>query len=385
MSSAPRGVWARLPPPAWLLLLGLAAGLCAGCGGSAGPPSTTVAGEQLTFIEVARGLDRPVYVAAAPGEPERLYVVEQAGVVEVVENGNVLPRPFLDVSEQVLTSPKGSFASERGLLSIAFDPDYARSGRFAVFYTDRSGDVNVVEYRAERGRALPATARRLLHVRKHSPRHQGGQLQYGPDGLLYASIGDDAATPSRAQSLDAGDPYGKILRLDAAGWTVVGYGLRNPWRFSFDRKTGDLWVGDVGETRYEEVDRVPTTSPGLSNFGWDSYEGYENFAWEGAGQSEPRGQGQLVWPAASYSHEEGCAVTGGYVYRGHEVPAAEGRYFYGDYCTGRVWSVSPDRPGEVRTELELGTTLASFGEDEAGELYLVSRTGRIFRLADDSG
>ena len=363
-----------------LLLLAAVACLTGACGGEDGSPTTTIAGDGIGVTEVVSGLDRPVYVAAAPGEPGRLYVVEQAGVVRVVEEGVVAPRPFLDISEEVLTSPRGEFASERGLLSIAFEPDYANSGRFVVFYTDRRGDVNVVEYRAEKGQALPATARRLLHVRKHSQRHHGGQLQYGSDGLLYASVGDDAESPSPAQALGDGELYGKILRLDGAGWTVVGYGLRNPWRFSFDRETGDLWVGDVGESRYEEVDRVPAADLGLTNFGWDAYEGFEEFAWEGADHSEPRGEGELVWPAAAYSHEEGCAVTGGYVYRGREVPAARGRYFYGDYCTGRVWSVSPDRPDEVRVELELGTTLASFGEDEAGEQYLVSRTGRVFRL-----
>ena len=220
----------------WLLLLATVACLTGACGGEDGSPTTTVAGDGIGVTEVVSGLDRPVYVAAAPGEPGRLYVVGQAGVVRVVENGVIVPRPFLDISDEVLTSPKGEFASERGLLSIAFEPDYANSGRFVVFYTDRRGDVNVVEYRAEEGRALPATARRLLHVRKHSQRHHGGQLQYGPDGLLYASVGDDAASPSSAQALGDGELYGKILRLDGAGWTVVGYGLRNPWRFSFDRR-----------------------------------------------------------------------------------------------------------------------------------------------------
>ena len=329
----------------WLLLLATVAFLTGACGGEDGSPTTTVAGDGIGVTEVVSGLDRPVYVAAAPGEPGRLYVVGQAGVVRVVEDGVVAPRPFLDISDEVLTSPKGEFASERGLLSIAFEPDYANSGRFVVFYTDRRGDVNVVEYRAEEGRALPATARRLLHVPKHSERHHGGQLQYGPDGLLYASVGDDAASPSPAQALGDGELYGKILVLDGAGWTVVGYGLRNPWRFSFDRETGDLWVGDVGESRYEEVDHVAAADLGLMNFGWDAYEGFEEFAWEGADHSEPRGEGELVRPAAAYSHDEGCAVTGGYVYRGRRVPAARGRYFYGDYCTGRVWSVQSRATG----------------------------------------
>jgi glucose/arabinose dehydrogenase len=299
----------------------------------------------------------------------------------VVEEGRVLPEPFLDISAQVLTSPKGEFASERGFLSLAFAPDYAASGRFAVFFTDRRGAVNVVEYRAEAGRALPESARPLLRVPKRSERHHGGQLQFGPDGRLYASIGDDTESQVHPQSLADGDLLGKILRLDGERWSVVGYGLRNPWRFSFDRETGDLWVADVGENRYEEVDRVPAASLGLSNFGWDSFEGFEEVVWEGDVHNELRGPGEVVWPVAVYDHEQGCAVTGGYVYRGSQVPEARGRYFYGDFCTGTVWSVSPERPDEVRLELELGTTLASFGEDAAGELYLVSRRGRIFKLA----
>jgi glucose/arabinose dehydrogenase len=351
-----------------------------GCGGTEAPSPTTVAAEGLRAVEIVRDLDRPVYVAAAPGEAGRLYVVEQAGVIRVVEDGRAIEEPFLDISDLVLTSPKGEFASERGLLSVAFAPDYASSGRFTVFYTDRDGNVNVVEYRAADGRALPDSATRLLLVAKRSERHHGGQLQYGPDGHLYASVGDDTGSQVHPQSLAEGDLLGKILRLDPEGWTAVGYGLRNPWRFSFDRATGDLWVGDVGENRFEEIDRVPTRSLGLTNFGWDAYEGFEEVVWEGDVHNEPRGAGELVWPAAVYSHEQGCAVTGGYVYRGNAAPAAAGRYFYGDFCEGTVWSIDAAAPGEVRVELDLGTTLASFGEDEAGELYLVSRTGRIFRL-----
>jgi glucose/arabinose dehydrogenase len=242
--------------------------------------------------------------------------------------------------------------------------------------------VNVVEYRAEGGRAHPDTARRLLHVPKRSERHHGGQLQYGHDGRLYASIGDDTDSQVHPQSLAEGDLLGKILRLDPDGWTVVGYGLRNPWRFSFDREAGDLWVGDVGENRFEEIDHVARDRLGLTNFGWDAYEGFEEVVWEGDVHNEPQGAGELVWPVAVYSHEHGCSVTGGYVYRGSEVPAAQGRYFYGDFCEGTIWSIDPASPEEVRAELDLGTTLASFGEDETGELYLVSRTGRIFKLAD---
>jgi glucose/arabinose dehydrogenase len=350
----------------------LAAAALAGCGR-----------EELQAVEVTAGLDRPVYAASAPGEPGRLYVVEQAGVVRVVENGVAQPEPFLDIRELVLTSPKGEFASERGLLSLVFARDFASSGRFYVDYTDRSGDVNVVEYRTRGGRADPSSARRLLFVQKRSERHHGGQLQLGPGGDLYVSVGDDRTIPSVAQNPEG--PLGTILRLDLeapspARWEVVAYGLRNPWRFSFDRETGDLWIGDVGESAWEEVD-VLRRGSGLANLGWDAYEGEEEYTWEGRTARAPSGPGDLVRPVAVFDHETGCSVTGGYVYRGEAVPALQGRYLYADYCSGRVWSVDAADPGEPRRELDLGTTLASFGEDEAGELYLVSRTGRIFRLA----
>jgi len=370
----------------------LAAGLAlavalavAGCGGESSlspgaPAATTIAGTGLRAVEVARGLDRSIYVAVAPGEPDRLYVVGQAGTVRVIEGGRVLPEAFLDISSLTLTAPKGAFASERGLLSIAFAPDYATSGRFYVDYTDRSGDVNVVEYRARDGRTEPASARRLLFVEKESERHHGGQLAFGPGGRLYAGVGDDAASQVHPQSLEPGDYLGKILALEADGsWEAVAYGLRNPWRFSFDRESGDLWVGDVGENRWEEVSRVPAGSS-LANLGWDGYEGFEQVVWDDGGHNEPRGPGELVWPSAVYPHAEGCAVVGGYVYRGRDVPALRGRYVYGDYCTGKIWSVDPAQPGEVRLELRLSRTIASFGEDEAGELYAVSRQGVVYRL-----
>jgi hypothetical protein len=374
-------MWVRLLPAACAAFALLLLAAACGGGGAEAPPAETVAGAGLRAADVVAGLDRPVHVTVAPGEPGRLYAVGQAGVVTVVEDGRVLPEPFLDLSGDVLTGPKGEPATELGLLSIAFAPDYASSGRLAVFYTDRRGDVNVVEYRGAGGRADPASARVLLHVEKDSERHHGGQLQYGPDGKLYTAIGDDAGSQVHPQSLAEGDYLGKVLRLDGDAWTVVAYGLRNPWRFSFDRETGDLWIGDVGENRVEEVDRVPAGT-GLANLGWDGFEGYEEMVWNEGGHHDPGGPGELLWPVAVYTHEVGCSVVGGYVYRGTAVPTATGRYFYGDFCSGIVWSIDPAHPTEVRQELALGTTLASFGEDEAGELYLVSRTGRIFRLVE---
>ena len=356
----------------------------AGCGGGSveshpAPPASTVKSDAgLRAVEIASGLDRPVYIAAAPGEPDRLYVVGQAGVIQMLEQGKLTDEPFLDIRTLTTAGPKDAFASEQGLLSMAFAPDYATSGRFYVDYTDRDGDVNVVEYRARDGQADPSSARRLLLVEKHNTDHNGGQLEVGPDGGLYVGIGDDEEGWAHAQSLEPGDLLGKIVRLDVDGPRVVAFGLRNPWRFSFDRQTGDLWIADVGEVSWEEVSRVPSSEPRPANLGWAVYEGHE----AGEGDTETGGPGRLVWPAVVYSHEKGCAAIGGYVYRGEAIAAARGRYFYGDFCAGTVWSVDPADPQRVRHELDLGTTLASFGEDEDGELYLVSRTGSIYRLSD---
>jgi glucose/arabinose dehydrogenase len=374
----------------WLSVLVLAAATAAaGCGGErhAAPQATTVASAAgLRAVEIARGLDRPVHVAAAPGEPGRLYVVGQGGLVGVLEDGRLRDEPFLDVRRLTSTGPKGQPAAEVGLLSLAFAPDYETSGLLYVYLTDRDGDVNVLELLAREGRADPASTRRVLLVDESSPIHNGGQLQFGPDGLLYAGLGDDGLSQVHPQSLEEGDLLGKIVRLDPAdpeaSLEVVAYGLRNPWRFSFDRETGDLWVGDVGELAWEEVTRLPPSGDDPWNLGWDAYEGHEEVVWDEGGHNDPRGPGELVWPKAVYAREGGCAaVIGGYVYRGTAIPELRGRYLFGDFCTGEIWSIEPDEAGEVRLELELGTTLASFGEDAEGELYLVSRVGRVYRVS----
>ena len=322
-----------------------------------------------------------MHVAFAPGEPDRAYVVEQPGLVRVLVDGEPLEEPFLDIRALTGTSPRSESASEQGLLSLAFASDYPESGLFYVHYTDRDGNVNVVEYRARDGVADPGSARTLLLVEKSSPIHNGGLVAVGPDGGLYVGLGDDGQSQVQPQSLEQGDLLGKIVHVDEEGPAVVAYGLRNPWRFSFDRETGDLWIGDVGEVSWEEVSVVRHGTPLPANLGWDAYEGFEAVVWDEGGHNEPRGDGELVWPVATFGRTGGCAaVIGGHVYRGTEIPALRGRYVYGDFCAGTIWSLDPADPGVVRRELELGTTLASFGEDEAGELYLVSRTGTVFRL-----
>ena len=341
-------------------------------------PSETSTDEsplRLKLTRVATGLDAPDHLASTPGEPDRLYVVEQPGRIRVIENGRLSPQPFLDITSAVRSG------GEQGLLSVAFHPDYADNGLFYVDYTDLDGNTRVVEFEA-RGGEVPAKKRELLFVQQPYANHNGGQLAFGPDGRLYVGMGDVGSggdPENRAQNL--GERLGKLLSLDVdqggSDWRIDGYGLRNPWRFSFDRETGDLWIGDVGQGEWEEIDHTPQGEPGLENYGWDVFEGRHRFE-----DNEPNPRGRLVMPVAEYSHDHGCSVTGGFVYRGEGIHAAQGRYFYGDYCSGNVWSLAL-RDGKatgIRRHRVRVDALSSFGEDAAGELYLVSLEGNVFRL-----
>ncbi len=325
---------------------------------------------------MVNGLHAPVRVTFAPGAPGLLYVVEQGGLIRVVKAGKIQSRPFLDV--RVLTRAGG----EQGLLGLAFAPDYATSRQFVVDYTDRNGDTRVVRYRSNGSTALPASATQLLFVKQPYSNHNGGMVEYGKDGLVYVGMGDGGSggdPENRAQN--PASLLGKILRLDPARPTaepvMVALGVRNPWRFSFDRANGDLWIGDVGQDSIEEVDHVAWPWQGLLNFGWNVYEGNAPF------ESNALGPGLLVAPVAQYSHQRGCSITGGYVYRGSAVPAARGRYFYGDYCSGTVWSLKlvEGVARQIRPEQFRVPSLTSFGEDAAGELYAVSGNGGLFRLS----
>ncbi len=343
-------------------------------------PGETDAGEAsgaLRLELVAGGLTAPVYLTSAPGDPSRLYVVEQVGRVAVVEDGEVRRERFLDISDELQAG------GEQGLLGLAFHPRYAANRLLYVHYTDLEGDTRVVEYRArEDGESVDeASARPLFALDQPYPNHNGGQLSFGPDGRLWLGLGDGGSggdPENRAQNLT--DRLGKLLAFDVEAAEpraeIVAYGLRNPWRFSFDRETGDLWIGDVGQNAYEEVDMLPRDRLGeLVNFGWDAFEGNEPYE-----DKEPNPEGELVDPVTVYDHGQGCSVTGGYVYRGRDVPSAAGRYFYGDYCSGIVWSLEP---GSSRPRQEPFTVdaLSSFGEDARGELYLVSVGGDVYRLA----
>jgi glucose/arabinose dehydrogenase len=331
---------------------------------------------RLKLTRVVGGLDSPVHLAVAPGEPDRLYVVERVGRIRILERGQLRGKPFLDITGEVVSG------GEQGLLSVAFAPDYEESRRFYVDYTDVNGDTRVVEYET-RGEGSPIRRRELLFVDQPYANHNGGQLAFGPDGRLYVGMGDggSAGDPeNRAQDLE--ERLGKLLSLDVAerggGWRIEGFGLRNPWRFSFDRETGDLWIADVGQGDWEEIDFLPRKSPGLENYGWDVYEGRHVFE-----DKDPNPRGRLVMPIAEYSHEQGCSVTGGFVYRGDRIPAAVGRYFYGDYCSGLVWAVARRGDGVSRPQRLPFTVsgLSSFGEDAEGELFLLSLEGDVYRLA----
>ncbi len=373
----------------------------AGCGGGGGeadaptvppppPPPPSAAGETVTgagetereegplrLETVVEGLESPTHVAQPPGD-DRLYVVERPGTIRVVQGGGVRSEPFLDLTADVQSG------GEQGLLSLAFHPEYGENGLLYVNYTNRDGDTRVVELRAndERSAVESGSARELLAVEQPYANHNGGQLAFGPDGLLYVGMGDGGSggdPENRAQALS--DPLGNLLRIDVddedAEWQTAAYGLRNPWRFSFDREQGDLLLADVGQSSLEEVNHVPWPAEALLNFGWSVYEGTERFS-----DRELAGEGRLVEPIHVYGRDDGCSITGGFVYRGNDVPAAEGRYFFGDYCSGNVWSLRTQdgEARDVRREPFEVPELASFGEGADGELYLVSLGGTLYRL-----
>ena len=338
----------------------------------------------------------PVYVTAAPGDSVRLFVVEQGGRIRVLHHDTTLVRPFLDIHTAVLSG------GERGLFSVAFHPQYATNGRLYVYYTNLNGDIRIVRFNvsSDRDSADRATADTVLKIpHPVNDNHNGGQLQFGPDGMLYAGTGDGGG---------GGDPdgngqnkhalLGKLLRLDVSGASgyaippdnpgasdtsfapeVWSYGLRNPWRFSFDRETGDLYIADVGQDHWEEVDVAPTAvQRGRgANYGWNIMEG--NHCYSSANCSSTG----LILPITEYVHAFGaCSITGGYVYRGSALPALVGNYFYADYCNGSVLSIRypGSGPADWTSLLTPGSGVSSFGQDARGELYIVQLGGPVFRI-----
>ena len=332
---------------------------------------------------VVSGLVRPVNLQNAGDGSGRLFIIEKVGRIRIVQDGNLLDYPYLDITDRV-----GSGGNEQGLLGLAFHPNYKVNGLFFVNYTDKNGNTVIARYRVtgDPNVADPNGETVLLHVDQPFPNHNGGMLAFGPDGYLYAGLGDGGS---------AGDPFGngqktntflgKILRLDVDsnepygippdnpfGNEIWAYGLRNPWRFSFDRDTGDLYIGDVGQNAWEEIDYVPAGTPGGMNFGWNILEGTHPYS----GGS----QNGLTPPIAEYSHSQGCSVTGGYVYRG-SMPEWNGVYLYGDYCSGTVWGlIHSDGGWQNQVLFDSVGNITSFGQDEAGEIYLVLDGGQILRL-----
>jgi glucose/arabinose dehydrogenase len=342
------------------------------------PDPNTYTWEQL----VVAGLQRPVDLQADGSG--RLFVIEKAGRIRIIENDQLLEPPFLDITDRV-----GSNGNEQGLLGLAFHPQFQENGRFFLNYTDTRGDTVIARFElsGDPNVADPASEVPLLGYDQPFPNHNGGALAFGPDGYLYIGSGDGGAAGDpmgNAQNTDT--LLGKILRVDVDsgdpvavppdnpfGNEVWAYGLRNPWRISFDRLTGDVYIGDVGQGEWEEIDYLPAGSPGGANFGWDHREGAHDY--EGGG---PEG---MIDPVAEYSHPEGgCSVTGGYVYRG-AMPEWNGIYLYGDYCSGMIWGLlQTDGGWQNQLLFDLDVTITSFGQDDTGEVYLVSDNGGIYRL-----
>ncbi len=332
---------------------------------------------------IISGLQRPVDLQADGSG--RLFVIEKPGRIRILQDGQLLDQPFLDITDRV-----GSKGNEQGLLGLAFHPQYAENGRFFVNYTNNDGDTVLARFQVstDPNSADPNTELRLLGVDQPFANHNGGVLAFGPDGYLYAGLGDGgSAGDPRGNGQNTNTLLGKILRMDVDsaepyvvpsdnpfGNEIWAYGLRNPWRLSFDKITGDLYIGDVGQGAWEEIDFLAAGSAGGTNFGWDFREGAHDY--EGGG---PEG---LIDPVAEYSHPEGgCSVTGGYVYRG-SMPDWNGIYLYGDYCTGIIWGLLRSNDGWQKQLLfDVDVTITSFGQDEAGEVYLVSDTGTIYRLS----
>jgi glucose/arabinose dehydrogenase len=352
--------------------------------GEDAPPPAGNGPRAFQLQPLISGLDHPVGVVSARDGTGRLFVVEQPGAVRVWKGGRLLDEPLLDLRGRV------SGGAEQGLLSIAFAPDFRDSGRAYIYYTDLNDDAHLTRFVIQGDRADPASERDLLFIDKPAPVHNAGQLQFGPDGFLYVSVGDGGRNGASSQNLSR--LFGKILRLDVSGdmpapppdnpfldepgavpWTWV-MGLRNPWHFSFDRKTGDIWIGDVGHSTREEVDFVPAGESAL-NFGWNTWEGTRR-------NSQADTYSEVTWPVAEYDHDTGCAVMGGYMYRGDAIPGLRGTYLYGDFCKGVVWGLH--RSGDDWKSEVLAKTrplLTSFGEDEDGELLVTFHGGDVFRLA----
>ena len=370
-------------------------------------PALRSTGVELTTVKVAGGFSQPLYLTAPAGDTSRLFIVEQnTATIKIIKNGVVLATPFLNID------PKVGSGGERGLLGLAFHPNYASNGYFYVNYTDNSGNTVIARYKvsANPDVADPISEQIKMSVTQPFSNHNGGMLAFSPnDDDLYIGLGDggDSYDPgNRAQ--DGQTPLGKIHRIDVGNGesfsapssnpfsnnasfldTIWSLGLRNPWRFSFDRLNGDMYIGDVGQGSREEISFQPGSSQGGENYGWRCMEGKECTGLSGCTCNAPA----LTIPIYDYTHTGGnCSVTGGYVYRGAAIPELDGTYFFADFCTGKIWSFV--RSGSTVTQFtdrtaelspitgETINNISSFGEDDKGEIYIVDRDGEIFRIVD---
>lgn len=342
-----------------------------------------------------KGLDKPEGLVNAGDGSGRLFIIEQGGEVLVMQDGNVLPVPFLDLTSQV------SCCGEQGLLGMAFHPKFGENGFFFVNYTEQADNklYTVISRFAvsatDPNQADPASEMRLLHIEQPFQNHNGGELQFGPEGYLYVGLGDGGSFGDplgNGQSLET--QLGKILRIDvdssepyaippdnpyAQGgglWEIWLSGLRNPWRFSFDRLNGDLYIADVGQDGWEEVSFLPAGKPGGGNLGWSYYEGSHPY------RGSPPLDAEFVMPVVEYSHDLGNSITGGHVYRGSDLPVWQGVYLYGDFSSGRVWGLLhlPDGNWQNALMYDTNANISSFGLDERGEIYLVDYQGNILAL-----
>jgi glucose/arabinose dehydrogenase len=351
---------------------------------------------EISLKVVASGLSEPVAVTTASDGTRKLFVVEQDGLVRLVVRGRLITRPFLDVTD--LTDGVG----EQGLLGLAFHPNYEENRRFFVHYTAANGDTIIAEYKRSSShprRANESSERALLQIDDPYSNHNGGDLQFGPDGYLYIALGDGGGGGDPDENgQDLGALLGKILRInvdakdpgleyavpddnpfvgtEGARPEIWSYGLRNPWRFSFDSANGDIWIADVGQDSFEEIDVERAGSPGGVNYGWDVMEADRCF--EPAEGCDPNG---LTLPVAEYPHADGCSVTGGYVYRGERWPALVGTYFFGDYCSGTIWALDASDPSSGAMKvLETDNRISAFGRNRRAEILMLDHQGRLLRI-----
>ncbi len=339
---------------------------------------------------VASNLKTPVAIAQAGDGSNRIFIVEKAGRIRVFNDGVLLDKPFLDIQDRI-----GSDSSEQGLLGLDFHPDFHKNGLFFVNYTDLNGNtvISRFEVSSDPGMADPTSEKRILSIEQPYPNHNGGSVVFGPDGNLYLGLGDGGAGGDPLDNAEnTNSLLGKILRIDVntdQPYTIPpdnpfasdggrpeiwAYGLRNPWRFSFDRLTGDLFIGDVGQNQWEEINFQPADSSGGSHFGWDFMEGTHPF------EGEP--PENLIPPIYEYDHSQGCSVIGGIVYRGSELPEWQGIYLFADYCSGNIWGLIRDNQGAWEGKLlykGIGN-ITSLGEDESGEIYLITNSGDLMKF-----